>query len=64
MTTNMKTLTNMKRIALTAVVVLSLGLAIAPHADASMSQQPAQGHSITDPTFGGGGGKDGNESHG
>jgi hypothetical protein len=58
----MKTLNAIKRIALTAVVVLSIGLAIAPRADASV--QPAtSGHSVTDPLFGGGG-KDGNESHG
>lgn len=58
----MKTLDYIKRIALTAVVVLSLGLALVPRSGASV-QPTASGHSVTDPTFGGGG-KDGNESHG
>lgn len=57
----MKTLQIIKRISLTAVVVLSLGLALVPRADASVPT--TSGHSVTDPTFGGGG-KDGNESHG
>jgi hypothetical protein len=61
----MKTIQNIKRIMLTAVVVLSLGLALVPRSQASLaSVQPTMsGHSVTDPTFGGGG-KDGNESHG
>jgi hypothetical protein len=57
----MKIFETTKRIALTAVVVLSLGLALVPHADASTSIAPS-GHSVDSPTFGGG--KDGNESHG
>jgi hypothetical protein len=57
----MKTLQIIKRITLTAVVVLTLGLSLVPQASASV-QAPA-GHSVTDPMCGGGG-KDGNESHG
>lgn len=62
------TINSIKRISLTAVVVLSLGFVLVPRSGASVtsgaSMQPAMsGHSVIDPTFGGGG-KDGNESHG
>jgi hypothetical protein len=58
----MKTITSIKRIALTAVVMLTIGFGLVPHSDASVAPTNS-GHSVTDPTFGGGG-KDGNESHG
>ncbi len=58
---NVSTIKIIRRISLAAVVMLSLGLAMVPRADASVSSGSVHSASVTATTFGG---KDGNESHG
>jgi len=57
------TLQIIKRMAVATAVVLSLGLSLTPRADASVTPNSVHSASVSDPSFGGGG-KDGNESHG
>src|SRR4051794_18755665 len=59
----MNTINIIKRITMVAAVALSLGVSLAPRADASVSGNSVHSASVSDPSFGGGG-KDGNESHG
>jgi len=60
---NVSNLQIIKRMTLVVAVVLSLGLSMTPRADASVSGASVHSASVSDPSFGGGG-KDGNESHG